>query len=236
MPRKGQIKASTLDKVKETLRDKGLELLEYNGVNYPMKVFCKVHGEIEMRTTNGCKRCANERISKKYRLRAIEQLKSKLDFQTELIEESYVRSTKPALFICKEHSKEYFQAPRDYVAGWRGCPICRRTSIPESEIISILENLNIEYEHQKTFETCVNPETGRKLPFDFYIPTQNLLIEYDGEQHFMPIGKFDEGLEVRQQYDQYKTDWAQKSRIRLVRIPYWKKDRLESLIAKTLRQ
>jgi len=39
-------------------------------------------------------------------------------------------------------------------------------------------------ESQKKFSDCINPDTGHQLRFDFYLPEENILIEYDGKQHF----------------------------------------------------
>lgn len=46
--------------------------------------------------------------------------------------------------------------------------------------MNILDKNNIYYELEKKFDTCISP-TGNLLSFDFYLPTENILIEYDGE-------------------------------------------------------
>ena len=67
------------------------------------------------------------------------------------------------------------------------CGLCsHKHSKGEEKIISILSELNIDFEVEKTFNDCINPKTQRKLPFDFYLPNYNTCIEYDGEQHFEP--------------------------------------------------
>ena len=60
------------------------------------------------------------------------------------------------------------------------------------------------------------------LPFDFYLPNQNICIEYDGEQHFKPIEKFggQENLKNVQNRDKIKTEFCEKQGITLIRIPY----------------
>lgn len=47
---------------------------------------------------------------------------------------------------------------------------------------------------------------GHKLVFDFYLPEQDLYIEYQGEQHFKPIDFFGgkEQFKKQQLYDNYK--------------------------------
>ncbi len=80
------------------------------------------------------------------------------------------------------HRRESFR----YAYLQRGvyCPRCL-LSCPKSEreIMKFLEDRGLFYEHQKTFENCVNPATGRRLKYDFWVPDMNLLLEYDGPQH-----------------------------------------------------
>ena len=51
---------------------------------------------------------------------------------------------------------------------------------------------NCDY-REKGFEDCTNlcgKRACKKLRFDFYLPEQNTLIEYDGEPHFVKRGKY----------------------------------------------
>ncbi len=57
-----------------------------------------------------------------------------------------------------------------------GCPLCK-LSKGETLVVEILNELEIRYEQQKTFEACRDEQV---LPFDFYLPDKNICIEYDG--------------------------------------------------------
>ena len=96
----------------------------------------------------------------------------------------------------------------------------------EERIISILLELQIPFVTQKRFENCVFPETGRQLVFDFYLPEQNLLLEYDGEQHFHEIKNDRYDFSGLQKRDAYKNQWCVNNNIPLVRIPYYDFDKL----------
>jgi hypothetical protein len=90
---------------------------------------------------------------------------------------------------------------------------------------------------QKTFSDCTNTLLGiscRKLPFDFYLPEKNTLIEFDGQQHFTPVwGK--EALEKIQRTDSLKNQYCKKNGIKLIRISYtMKKEEIEPYILKEL--
>lgn len=109
-----------------------------------------------------------------------------------------------------------------------GCPYCY-DSIGERKIKSILDEMNIIYEIQKKFDDCKH---HRKLPFDLYLTSNNVLIEYDGIQHFKPIEIFGgvDGFNETKKRDEIKNEYAAKNNIPLLRIPYTKFDFIEEEI------
>jgi hypothetical protein len=128
---------------------------------------------------------------------------------------------------------EFTQYPYSHIAG-NGCPKCN-ASKGELKIHSVLKNMKVSYQSQKTFDDCVNPYTGRKLKFDFYIPSKNLLIEYDGRQHFLisQLGKYKMtkyDLAGNQFRDSIKTEYARKNNIELLRIPYVQQGYIENIL------
>ena len=70
------------------------------------------------------------------------------------------------------------------------------------------------------------------LPFDFYLPQYNLIIEYDGEQHFKPISVFggEDAFWTTVTHDAIKNQYCEDNDIDLLRIPYWEFDNIEKLI------
>ena len=103
-------------------------------------------------------------------------------------------------------------------------------SYGEQKIIEILDSLEIDFETEYSFETCRNPKTGYLLRFDFYLSDYNLLIEYDGKQHFDTSfsgwGRL-EPLENLRFRDKYKDEWAKQNNIYLKRIPYTDFDKMD---------
>lgn len=51
-------------------------------------------------------------------------------------------------------------------------------------IQKILEQNNIQYIKEKAFPDCRFQDTNGLARFDFYLLDYNIIIEYDGEQHF----------------------------------------------------
>lgn len=96
---------------------------------------------------------------------------------------------------------------------------CAKSKGEEKIIASLLE-AQIPFITQKRFDTCVFPETNRHLVFDFYLPEQNILIEYDGGQHFHKVKNDRYGYEGIVARDNYKNQWCKDNNITLIRIPY----------------
>ena len=90
----------------------------------------------------------------------------------------------------------------------------------EEKIISALIQAQIPFITQKRFDTCIFPDTNKHLVFDFYLPEQNILIEYDGEQHFHKVKNDRYGYEGIVARDNYKNQWCKDNNIALIRIPY----------------
>lgn len=98
----------------------------------------------------------------------------------------------------------------------------------ERRIALWLDDHHIGYERQRTFDDCknINP-----LRFDFYISTKKTVIEYDGEFHYMKIGNLNNDLEYQQNNDHIKDQYCAENNIRILRIPYWEKDNIESILS-----
>ena len=101
------------------------------------------------------------------------------------------------------------------------CTECSRKgmeSVASRYVRDVLDHLHIGFECEKRFSDCINPESKRTLPFDYYILEINTLIEIDGEQHERgSFTKYDhEGTLKR---DKIKNKYAEEKGIELVRIP-----------------
>jgi very-short-patch-repair endonuclease len=76
---------------------------------------------------------------------------------------------------------------------------------------------------EKIFEDCTNQKIGRScrsLRFDFYIPKQNTVIEFDGPQHFSNRGRYGKDYETLKQNDMIKNEYCKNKGIKLIRIHY----------------
>ena len=101
----------------------------------------------------------------------------------------------------------------------KSCGKCIKSNGEES-VKNILNQMNVHFEQEKTFDNCKNPKTNAKLRFDFYLPDYNTCIEYDGEQHFKESNMCSDSLSDRQYRDGIKNKFCKDNDIRLIRIPY----------------
>ncbi|QSJ04110.1 hypothetical protein vBSscSF1_39 [Staphylococcus phage vB-SscS-F1] len=117
-----------------------------------------------------------------------------------------------------ECGNEWMVNPSKMIHLNRGCPECK-LSHGEEFIRMYLKNNNINYIKEKRFNDCRNT---LPLPFDFYIPYYNIVIEYHGKQHYKRIDFFggDEGFNQRKVNDKIKKDYCIKKGIKYIELDY----------------
>lgn len=134
-----------------------------------------------------------------------QQLKEKLNGEYDLIGE-YKGTNISTLFRHNDCGFIFKNTPHNILQK-TPCPKCKKfNSKGEIKIKKYLDELNINYEQQKRYE-----ELGL-LSFDFFIPEKQLLIEFQGEQHFHPIKHFGgEGKYLKQvENDNKKRSFCKK--------------------------
>jgi predicted Zn-ribbon and HTH transcriptional regulator len=107
-----------------------------------------------------------------------------------------------------------------------GCPKCS-SSRGEAMIAKILDKHHIAYEYPKKFEDL---RAKRLLHYDFYLPEYNVLIEYQGKQHYESVNYFggDYTFKKQQKHDEMKRKYAKEHGYHLLEISY-KYDTLKSI-------
>ena len=136
--------------------------------------------------------------------------------------------TSSATFKHKKCKFVFTQLPDNFLKG-RGCPHCyKKISKGEQKIINYLEQNNYSYEFQKKFE-----ELGKKS-YDFYLPKERILIEYQGEQHYTPLKCFggEEKFKKQIESDEKKKQFAKDNHYFLIEIPYYEYNNIEIILSK----
>jgi len=214
--------------------------VRYKNTDEKIEIICKIHGIFWQQAKNhlngnGCKKCSKIRTANIQRKTISDFVRESNEIHNNLYDYRkfiYVNAKTKGTIVCSIHGG-FAQYPYSHIAG-NGCPKCN-ASKGELKICSILNKRSIPYQTQKTFIDCRNPLTNRKLKFDFYIPSKNLLVEYDGRQHFLvgQLGKYTmtaHDLSATQFRDSIKTEYALKNNIDLLRIPYTKLSHTEQIL------
>lgn len=96
---------------------------------------------------------------------------------------------------------------------------CYSKSKSEKIISEYLSDLGIIHISQYKFSGCKNI---RPLPFDFYLPEYDILIEYQGEQHYKSVDYFggEEMFLRRSINDEIKKKFCATNKIKLICLPY----------------
>ena len=79
------------------------------------------------------------------------------------------------------------------------------------------------------FHSEIYRETGNHVQFDIFLINRNLAIEYHGEHHYQDIPNRFATLEMYKNRDLEKKKLCEQFGIRLVTIPYWWDNKLDSL-------
>lgn len=111
--------------------------------------------------------------------------------------------------------------------------VCSKRSKGEEAIKLFLEELSINNTPQWREHTCKHVN---KLSFDFLISENSFCIEYDGQQHFRNVpywgGRKEKEIVIKR--DIIKNQYCIDNNIPLLRIPYWEKENIESILSTAL--
>lgn len=198
--------------------------------NKKVTIICNIdnHGEFEtryidhLRGNGGCPKCKNLLIKEKRTtshqefLKRMEKLyEDTYDFSTS----KYIGTYDQVEFICPNHGKVTMKPKRLYKG--LGCTLCnleRKQSLGCEIIECFLKQNEITYKKEKTFDSC---KDKNRLPFDFYLIDKNILIEYNGQQHYRDCsGYFANALSYVQKHDAIKVKWCKENNIPLIIIKY----------------
>lgn len=217
---------------------------DYSKVNYvndgiKVDIICPIHGTFSQTPNKhlrgqGCPECKISRTQqtniKKYsQLFPSKSSKVHNNFY-DYSKSNYINAKIPVDIICPKHGI-FRQLPSNHLDG-KGCPKCNQSK-GEKRIEKYLIENDIKYITQKKFDDCIK---DKKLSFDFWLCDKNLLIEFDGLQHFLPLG-FQGGLkklEYTKECDKIKDEYCINKNIRLLRISYKDINNIENILSNSI--
>ena len=212
----------------------------YTGRHNKLIIICPIHGDFEQEAGAhlsgcGCPKCANERRNNNKRMSTEEFIKrakyihgNKYDYS----KVNYKNLESKITIICPEHGKFDYRAD-SHLFQESGCPKCNQSK-GEKIIENYLIKNNIEYKPQYPIEIDQSINSSGNAYIDFYLPSYNLFIEYNGKQHYTPIEYFGGKLNFKHQQkrDQYIVEYCSNNNINLLIIKYL--DNIEEMLNKCL--
>lgn len=234
----------SLDEVQNIVNSKNNNTLlnpeNYKGAKHNnLKIQCGSCGDVFMTSLSSiinaggrCPNCAKKASSdqRKTRIEEVEKRINSINNNKLLNPNDYVNAnTKNLKVLCGSCGKKVFIVDMShYMGGQNRCSKCSgKTSSGEYLIKSYLDSIGEkDYVCEKRFPNCKDKKT---LPFDFYFPKRNLIIEFDGMQHFKPTYGEDRFKYILK-HDSIKNDYCEKNGINLVRIPYYWRQYIENII------
>lgn len=239
---------------KAPLREQGIKLKQqfedwYNNIGqekYELnKGFTTVKNKVELtckKCGSGQKRdvklllkddrclCCQKKVNIKKTNEQLDQdLKEKMGGEYLRLEE-YIDINTPILFKHTICNKCFKMSPHRLLSDRGRCPCYSKESKGEQLIQEYLTQWHINFLTQYRIDSI------KKAPFDFYLNDYNILIEYQGIQHFQPV-KFFGGKEQflkQQEIDSRKKDIALKEGYKIIYINYTEKDILEKTLVQRL--
>lgn len=197
----------------------------YDKVNYknnktPVTITCPDHGDFNVRPDNflhnhGCPKCGilmKPQCVPWTKEKFIE--KAKFIYGDKYIYDkvNYINSEVKVIITCPKHG-DFEITPDNFLRG-HSCPHCT-TSFLENKVKKILDENEIKYVQQKTFNWLRHISS---LKLDFYLPDFNIAIECQGLQHFRPIDQFGglESFKETQKRDQIKKELCELNGIKVL--------------------
>lgn len=211
---------------------------EYVNTDTPVLCGCKKCGHVwnprphHLLHGVGCPECAGvTRKTLEKAQKEVWQVNPDIDIDGE-----YINNKSPINCTCRKCGCKWTSSVNALLRQ-KGCPGCNE-SHGEREIGRVLRKYGLEYTRQKKFDDCVYK---RELPFDFYISKMNMVIEFDGQQHFFPVDfgcgdaeKVQKQFELIKKRDSIKNEYCRNNGIMLIRIPYTDYDNIETIIDELL--
>ena len=221
---------------------------EYINCKTKMRFICHRHEDkgIQYNTPDNvinnhhaCRYCGYEEMGKERCVDEDKIIKRCNELSLEFVSRESGNGESIISFICPKHRKYGIQK-----MSWdklkqsvNGCRYCHASS-GEIAVRKELDDLNIEYIEQKTFDDC---KYKNLLRFDFYIPSIKTAIEYDGKQHFEPISFSNKGKAYAEELfkatklrDEIKNNYCEENNISIIRIPYTEHDNIHEFLKERL--
>lgn len=229
-------KEEAINRLKTILPDYDFSESNYVDYDTPIKVTCPKHGVFYNTPRHFfkgtiCHKCGIDKKIKRFSSNSEEFIEKakRIHPEYDYSEVDYKNAKSHITITCPKHGP-FITTPDMFLRGC-GCPRCSESK-GERAIREWLKNQKINFSDQHRFSDL------KRYPYDFFLPDYNLIIEYNGEQHYKEIPDFfhrEKGcFEGQLMRDKIKKDYAEKNGYDLLVIPYWEFKNIDTILSKKL--
>lgn len=207
-----------------------------------VEIICPIHGKFKQTphdhlSGRGCYKCGKQSMAEKQALtrdevvrRCNEIFDNKYDYS---LFAEYHSKKDIIQVICPAHGA-WSVSVDNHLYRHSGCPRCKR-SLGEERIAKYLQNKGIEFKEQYRIKNEYLFCENSIMMVDFYLPSLNTIIEYNGIQHYKENSLFDARTLVQQQErDNSVRSYCKEHKITLIEIPYNEYDNIETILKREL--
>lgn len=197
---------------------------EYTDIRQKIQYICNKHPQVLhtgtwdtlFRKMYCCNLCKDEAMIERAKQKFIKDMNKIYGDDLQIIGE-YQSCYAPIQILCKQCDTLFYGKPYHLTEG-HGCPKCT-SSLGEKAIRRWFNENGIKYQDQYKIQGCKHT---KPLSYDFYIPAKNMLIEYQGIQHYQPVEVFggEEAFKKQQVNDEIKRNFAIDNGYNFVEIKY----------------
>lgn len=222
----------------------------YENVHQHIRIKCTKCGHSYSRRINSilhgyeCKYCAGRYFENSTELK--DYIKNITNNEYELLSDNY-KTREKGIFRhnsphCRKDDKLFEMKIHNFTVLKQRCPFCNSSSKGiiksrgNTSIREYLDSHNIKYSTEYKFDGLRDKDSNMLLSFDIFVEDLNLLIEYDGIQHFEPIAYFggEKAFLKTVEHDKQKNEFIKNlSDYNLLRIKYTDFFKIDEILEKT---
>lgn len=159
----------------------GHELYNLVGSYVSKSLSCRYCANQELCTNTNCTLCFNKSFASHEKVYCW-SVKNKMKPR-----EVFKGSESKYLFNCDKCNNEFESRLYNVLTGY-WCPFCKNKTEGKLKKYLVSKYVNVNY--QARFNWCMNKDTNTRLPYDYCLKAQKIIIELDGKQHFEQVANW----------------------------------------------
>lgn len=209
----------------------------YNGGRGLVTITCPIHGDFKQKANkhlyhgHGCPKCGIEARASKRTLTTDEFIRRAVGVHGDKYDYSktnYKSSREHVCITCPIHG-DFYMSPNHHLGG-QGCKACN--PLNNTHECKLLKELKSTFKDEEIIHQYYNTKIFGKKSIDIYFPKMKIAIEYQGNQHFIPVEYYggEEYFNIVRKRDEDKLRECTENGITLLYYTYDNKIKIDDFI------